>query len=190
MNEFISFLNKVSKLSDETNLDLERSIEKMDFDRQEKILESGKTCNHIYFLKKGLVRIFYLKDGKDITEHFATEKNLFGSIDSLVNRKKSELSIETLEKCEVYRLSHSNLENLYENHHDFEKVGRLLSLKAFLTIQERLFSIQFHTATQRYENLVNNHPEIIKRASLGNIASYLGITQVSLSRIRSKQSII
>lgn len=190
MKEFIKFLTKVSNLSNQAKQDLAKCMEQETFDKNEKILEAGNTCNHLYFLRKGLVRIYYLKEGKEITEHFVTEQNIFGSIDSLVNRRKSILTIEALEPCQLYSISHSHMETLYSQHHDLERVGRLLSIQAFLQIQTRLYALQFHNATERYENLVKEYPDLVHRVPLGQIASYLGITQVSLSRIRSKQSVV
>ncbi len=151
------------------------------------ILKQGQVCNYLYFVEKGLLRLFYFQEGKDISDYFATENSLIGGIDSFFSRKPSNKIIETLEASKLLAISFDDLENLFAKHHDLERVGRLLSVGAFLTMQDRLFAIQFRTATQRYNDLIESSPSIIQRVSLGHIASFLGITQVTLSRIRGQK---
>jgi CRP/FNR family transcriptional regulator, anaerobic regulatory protein len=187
MENFINYLHTISKLSDDTKSDLANCLTTFDFEKNKIILKQGQVCNYLYFVDKGLLRLFYYYDAKDITAYFATEQNIIGGIASFFSRKPSEKIIETLEPCSLIALSFDNLENLYQKHHDFERVGRILSVAAFISMQERLFSIQFHSAKQRYEELLENNPGILQRVPLGHIASYLGITQVTLSRIRSQK---
>ena len=187
MNNFINYLHTIYKLSDETKSDLENCLVTFEFSKNHTLLKQGQVCNYLYFVDKGLLRLFYYRDGKDITDYFATEQNIIGGIDSFSSRKPSDKIIETLEPCELIAISFENLEKLYDKHHDLERIGRILSVGAFLSMQERLFGIQFHTAKQRYKELLENNPNILQRVPLGHIASFLGITQVTLSRIRSQK---
>jgi CRP-like cAMP-binding protein len=187
MNSFINYLNTISKLSDNAKSDLENCLTTFDFPKNHTILKQGQVCNYLYFVDKGLLRLFYYRDGKDITDYFATEQNIIGGIDSFFSRRPSEKIIETLEPCILTAISFDNLEKLYQKHHDLERVGRILSVSAFLSMQKRLFALQFHPAKQRYQELIENNPDILQRVPLGHIASYLGITQVTLSRIRSQK---
>ena len=187
MKNFINYLHAISKLSDGTKLDLENCLTTFEFEKNQTVLKQGQVCNYLYFVNKGLLRLFYYRDGKDITDYFATEQNIIGGIESFFSRKPSDKIIETLEPCELIAISFDNLEKLYQVHHDLERVGRILSIEAFLSMQERLFAIQFHPAKQRYKELLESRPNILQRVPLGHIASYLGITQVTLSRIRSQK---
>jgi CRP/FNR family transcriptional regulator, anaerobic regulatory protein len=187
MDSFINYLDTISKLSDSTKSDLVNCLTTFEFAKTQTILKQGQVCNYLYFVDKGLLRLFYYRDGKDITDYFATEQNIIGGIDSFFSRKPSDKIIETLEPCILIAISHDNLEELYQKHHDLERVGRILSIGAFLSMQNRLFALQFHPAKQRYQNLLESTPDILQRVPLGHIASYLGITQVTLSRIRSQK---
>jgi CRP/FNR family transcriptional regulator, anaerobic regulatory protein len=187
MNNLINYLNSVSQLSDLTKSDLENSLKQFEFAKGEVILKQGQVCNYLYFVDKGLLRLYYIRDGKEVTDYFATEQNIIGGIDSFFSRRSSEKVIEAIEQSNLFGISFNDLEKLYTKHHDLEKVGRLLSVGAFLSMQERIFAIQFHTAKQRYSDLIKNNPDILLRVPLGQIASYLGITQVTLSRIRSNK---
>lgn len=186
MDNFINYLNAISKLSDDTKSDLENCLRTFELSKNNTLLKQGQICNYLYFVNKGLLRLFYYHDGKEITDYFATEQSIIGGIDSFFSRKPGNKIIETLEPCEIIAISFDHLENLYDKHHDLERIGRILSNSAFLSMQERLFSIQFHTAKQRYQKLIENNPDIIQRVPLGHIDSFLGITQVTLSRIRSQ----
>jgi CRP-like cAMP-binding protein len=187
MSKFIAYLNAVSRLSEETIVDLTDKIRFFEFSKNQIILNQGQVCNYIYFVEAGLLRLFYYHEGKDITAYFASEGNLIGGIDSFFTRQPSQKIIETLEPCQLAAIHFEELEDLYAKHHDLERVGRVLSIGAFLSEQERMYDLQFHTATQRYQNLISANPTILQRVSLGHIASYLGITQVTLSRIRSQK---
>lgn len=187
MDNFIDYLHIISRLSDDTKSDLKNYLTTFEFPKNYTILKQGQVCEYLYFVDKGLLRLFYYRDGKDITDYFATEQNIIGGVNSFFSRKPSEKIIETIEPCSLIAISFDSLEKLYQKHHDLERVGRILSIKAFLSMQERIFSIQFHSAKQRYQELLRSNPSILQRVPLGHIASYLGITQVTLSRIRSQK---
>jgi CRP/FNR family transcriptional regulator, anaerobic regulatory protein len=187
MNNFTNYLNTVSTLSHETKKDLDNCVKTFEFSKNHVILKQGQVCNYLYYVDEGLLRLYYFQEGKDISDYFALENNLIGGIDSFFSRKPSDKIIETLEASKILAISFDDLENLFAKHHDLERVGRLLSVGAFLTMQDRLFAIQFRTAVQRYKDLIEHSPSIIQRVSLGHIASFLGITQVTLSRIRRQK---
>ena len=157
-----------------------------EFAKNQIVLRQGQVCNYLYFVDQGLLRLFYYRAGKDITDYFATEQSIIGGIDSFFSRLPSKKMIETLEPCRLTAISFNTLEKLYTEYHDLERVGRLLSTAAFLSMQERLYAIQFQKAKERYDELVRNSPSLLQRAPLRHIASYLGITQVTLSRIRGQ----
>lgn len=185
MDPFIQYLQAISPLRDSTQKDLAQVLKKIELPKNHILLKQGQVCHYLYFVEEGLLRLYYYRDGKDITDYFAPEQNIIGGIDSFFSKKPSEKIIETLEPCKLTAISYTDLEHLYQQHHDLERLGRILSIQAFLSMQERLFALQFHSATQRYQDLLKANPRILQRANLGHIASFLGVTQVTLSRIRT-----
>lgn len=144
----------------------------------------GQTCKTIYFINKGIARIYYFKDGVDITESFSFENNIIARVESLFTGKPSRKAIQALDDCEVIAINSTQLFKLYDSYPEIERLFRLIFETAYVSTVERIESIQFHTAEERYNALMKESPDVLKRVPLKHIASYLGITQVSLSRIR------
>jgi CRP-like cAMP-binding protein len=146
----------------------------------------GHTCKTIYFVQNGLARIYYYKDGNDITESFAFENSLIARVESLFTGKPSKKGIQVLEDAEFIGIPSASLFELYDLHHDIERLFRKIFEAAYVDTVNRIESLQFHSAEERYRSLLLESPSILKRVPLKHIASYLGITQVSLSRIRAQ----
>ena len=147
----------------------------------------GHTCRTIFFVQKGLARIYYYKDGNDITESFAFENSLIARIESLFTGKPSKKGIQVLEGAEFIVIPSTSLFELYDLHHDIERLFRKIFEAAYVDTVNRIESLQFHSAEERYRSLLLESPTILQRVALKHIASYLGITQVSLSRIRAQK---
>lgn len=144
----------------------------------------GHTCKTIYFIKKGIARIYYFKDGIDITESFAFENNIIARVGSLFTGKPSRKAIQVLEDSEIIAINANQLFKLYDQFAEIERLFRKIFEAAYVDTINRIESIQFHTAEERYYTLLEQAPDVIKRVPLKYISSYLGITQQSLSRIR------
>jgi CRP-like cAMP-binding protein len=151
------------------------------------LLKEHSISDYIYFIEKGVARIFYYKNEKEVTEWITTDQHFFLSITSFFQRMPSRLIIHTLEPSEVYGVHHDDFMKLADQHHDIERLLRKMVTGSLILSQIRMDSIQFETAQQRYERLLNNSPEIIKRVPLSYIASFLGVTLETLSRIRSSK---
>lgn len=149
------------------------------------LLREHTISDYIYFIKKGIARIYYHKNDKEITEWIAMDEQFFLSITSFFERRPSHLIIQTLEASEVYGIHHSDLMTLADQHHDVERLLRKMVTASLILSQSRMNSIQFETAQQRYERLLKSSPHIIQRVPLSYIASFLGVTLETLSRIRS-----
>lgn len=149
------------------------------------LVTEGQNSNMMFFLLSGTVRAYYLKDGKDITDWFALEHEFMCAINSYFLKVPSEHYIETLQPCEMIVLKRKALGQLCAEFHEFETLSRMAITNIMLRLQSRIVGIQFETAEKRYTNLLKVLPDITQRASLGHIASFLGITQETLSRIRS-----
>ncbi len=144
----------------------------------------GHTCKTIYFINKGVARIYYYKDGTDITESFAFENNIIARVESLFTGKPSQKAIQILEDSEVVAINSTQLFKLYDKYPEIERLLRLIFESAYVDTVNRIEGIQFHSAEERYNALITEAPNVLKRVPLKYVASYLGITQVSLSRIR------
>lgn len=150
------------------------------------LLQSNKIEPYLYLLKKGIVRAYAHHEGNEITFWFGQEGDAILSMRSYVEGKESYEDIELLEPCELYRIPFEQLQQLYRNDIHIANWGRKLAEKELVKTEDRLISAQAKTATQRYTDLLKHHPELIQRVQLSHIASYLGITPVSLSRIRAE----
>lgn len=142
-------------------------------------------CDYIFFINKGIARIYYHKNGKEVSEWFASDEQFFLSITSFFERTPSRLIIQTLEPGEVMGIHYNDLMRLAAEYHEIETLFRKMMTASLILSQYRMDSIQFETAQQRYETLVKQQPQIIKRVPLSYIASFLGVTLETLSRIRS-----
>jgi len=147
----------------------------------------GKSCKNLYFINKGSLRIFYYKDGIDITESFEFENSFVARGESLLTMKPSTKGIETIEDTELMVLYTPALFALFDKWVEVERMFSKIIEQAYIQLINRMESIQFHTANERYKMLLTENPKAIQRIPLKYIASYLGITQVSLSRIRAGQ---
>lgn len=144
----------------------------------------GHTCKTIYFINKGIARIYYFKDGIDVTENFFFENSIIARVESLFTRKPSRKAIQILEDAEITGINANLLFKLYDSFPEIERLFRKIFEAAYVETVHRIEGIQFHTAEERYKALLQEAPDILKRVPLKYVASYLGITQVSLSRIR------
>lgn len=187
MENFIKYLQSFSKLSEETIGNLRENIVSFQLSKNQILLKKGQTCKYLYFVDSGLLKQFYYDHDKEIIDYFASENKIASAIGSLFKQKPGNKIIKAIEPGFLSAISFTNLEILFNKHHDLESVGRLIAIEAFILIEERIFSLQFHSAKKRYDDLLKNNINILQRAPLGDIASYLGITQVTLSRIRSQK---
>ena len=186
--KFISSLSMINPLSTKgkhaiANLCAPTQIRK-NYDLQ----TTGQTCKTIYFVQTGAARIYYYKNGKEVTEYFAFENDLIIRAESLFTGKPSTKAIQAVSDTLFVALPSHSLFALFDKHRDIERLFRKIVEHSYVDTINRLESLQFHSAEERYESLMGKSPEVIQKIPLKHIASYLGITQVSLSRIRAKMS--
>lgn len=179
--QYFSNFNRLSK-------EAEKAIEEISnivISKKNKDLQPiGHTCKTIYFINKGLARIYYIKDGIDITESFAFENNIIARVESLFTGKPSKKAIQILEDAEIVAINANQLFKLYDTFPEIERLFRKIFEAAYVNTINRIEGMQFHTAEERYKALISEAPNVLQRVPLKYVASYLGITQVSLSRIR------
>ncbi|MEM6316684.1 MAG: Crp/Fnr family transcriptional regulator [Bacteroidota bacterium] len=153
------------------------------------VIKEGQYCNQLFFIGAGGLRAYYLKDGKDITDWFAFETEFVCSIRSYFLNVPSEHYIEAIEPTTALVLSKGSIDQLSEKYRAFERLSLQIVTETMLHLQQRIVSLQFETALQKYQNLIAIRPNITQKVSLTHIASYLGITLETLSRIRKKSRI-
>ena len=164
---------------------LESVLIPMKFAKNEKILGEGETCEYIYWVVKGLVRQYYFKNGKDLTEYMATENTIVMSIESLFMEKPSTQIIQTLEPTIVYAMSKKELEAVAMRSVNIQILYRKILEESLIISQQRADMLRFESAQDRYQKLVKSSPQLVLRAPLVYIASYLQMTPETLSRVRT-----
>jgi CRP/FNR family transcriptional regulator, anaerobic regulatory protein len=151
------------------------------------LLKPGKACKYLWFMTNGAVRYFYTNDqGKEMNTWFSLDTQIITDTTSFVNQTPAQESIQLIEDSEMYAIEYTAIQRLLKKHHSFALwYIKLVELHYVSQIEDRLADLQFLDAKQRYQKLLSLYPDITNRVSLGNIASYLNITQETLSRIRA-----
>ena len=179
-------LDNIYLLPEQSKLKLKENIALATYPKGHILLKAGKIESNIYFVRKGIVRAYSQTPENEITFWFGKEGDPVISMKSYVSNQIGYEDIELLEDCELYQLKAENLQKLFEQDIHIANWGRKFAEQELVKTEERLISRQFRTATERYNELLKNYPYLVQRVPLGHIASYLGITQVSLSRIRAE----
>lgn len=180
-------LDTIYKLPEASKLKLKNSISEVCYPKGHILLQADKIEKDFYFIKKGIARAYSQTAGTEITFWFGREGDSVLSMKSYVANQKGYEDIELLEDCELYLLKTSDLQKLFEKDIHIANWGLRFAEQELAKTEERLISRQFRTASDRYKELLKESPDLIQRVQLGHIASYLGITQVSLSRIRAEK---
>ena len=183
--DLISKIKSLSKLSDEAAEWIARHQTELFFKKNEIVLDFQETCQFLYLVQSGMVCGYYLQNGEEICSWIASEGEFATSYYSFISRKKSYECISCIEDTRLLAISYKHLHELYDLFPETERAGRLLLEDYYARLEERLISLQYNSSKERYENLCINRPHLISRAPLGRIATYLGMKQETLSRIRS-----
>ena len=182
--QYFKKFNLLSKEAEEAIADISNIIS---IKKNKDLQPIGHTCKTIYFINKGIARIYYYKDGIDITEGFYFENNIIARVESLFTGKPSRKAIQILEEAEIVAIDAIALFKLYDKFPEIERLFRKIFEAGHVDTVNRIEGIQFHSAEERYKALLNEANDVLKKVPLKYVASYLGITQVSLSRIRALQ---
>lgn len=185
-------LNEIGKsyapLSPECQQELITIAEPLKFSKGEIVVREGQFSKKAYLIVKGCGRAYYLKDGKDISDWFSFENEFMAPIVSFFSEAPSPHYVEFVEDSTVLEFSKDMLDVLCDKHHDFERFISKVVTETMLGLCERLYTIQFNKAEERYKHLISIRPGVTNRVPLTHIASYLGITLETLSRIRSPKN--
>jgi CRP-like cAMP-binding protein len=186
VEQLLNHIKNYSPLSVEAQTALQDCFEQVVFSKNDYLLEEGKICRHLYFLQQGALRGFYTLDGKEITHWFGFENDFVTSFHSFITLEPAVENIQLIEGSILWAISKHTLSGLFNKYHEIERLVRIVQEKYYIRLEERFVNAQFKTAAERYENLLQQSPHILERVPLGYVASYLGISQETLSRIRSR----
>ena len=155
------------------------------FKKGERILDEGEVCKAILFVEKGMTRQFYFKYNKDLTEHIGYEHAMVMCLESYFSQKPTRLMIETLEPTVAWLMDKEKMESLSNENFEIATFYRRIFEMSLIDSQVKADTLRFEPANERYAKLLSLHPEILKRAPLIYIASFLQMTPETLSRVRS-----
>lgn len=187
MNQLFAHFEKYIKLSDELKDALTNKLSFVTFKKGALVHDAEKVCTKSYFIQKGLFRTYFIKDGKEISEYFPAEEEWSNSPKSFRTRKVDIYYIDAIEDTEAYCLHVNDLVALFDSFPEMERYARLSMSTVFGHLMERITSMRFSTAKEKYQHFLTTYHDIHHRIPLGMVASYLGITQETLSRIRAEK---
>lgn len=187
MSDFVKYVNKLSQLSKEAEEDLLSRIRPMSFKKGQVINREGQICKNLFFIDKGLVKHYYHHKDRVFILRFFAENNFFTVLDSFANQSPSQFITIALEDTETYTIDYTDFDALCLKHHSFETFSRKLYKMAAVVNIKRIKEMFDADATELYKEFMHENHHLINRISLGDTASYIGISQVTLSRIRSKR---
>lgn len=169
---------------DELDL-LEGILKPMKFKKGETILKTGETCRNIYYIDRGLIRQYYCKYDKEVTEHLGEDHTIFMCIESLFKEEPSQIQVDALETSVIYALPKTELERVALHSVNIQLMYRKILEESLIISQVHADLVRFETAQNRYKRMCKLMPQVVLRAPLVYIASYLQMTPETLSRVRA-----
>lgn len=172
-------------VSDESVSALMGCVERCEFPRRYQLVRAGERVGSAWFIERGMTRSFWMEGGEEITTSFSVEGGIVFSMDELYYDEVSQEYVETIEPVEVYRIALADLRMLWSTRLDLANWGRIIHQNEYRRLHRSHKERLTLSAKERYEAFVSQFPEVSRRAQLGYIASYLGITLSTLSRLRA-----
>lgn len=178
---------KFIPLSDNLRSELAIRLKHTVFKKGEMVLNAGHICTKSYFINNGILRTYFIKDGKEISEYFSGINEWVNSPKSFIQKEKDIYYIDAIENTEAYAIKINDLNYLFDNFPEMERYARLSMGSVFGHLMDRIASLRFTSAKEKYQHFRNTYADIYHRIPLGMVASYLGIAQETLSRIRGEK---
>jgi CRP-like cAMP-binding protein len=192
MSNFAQFKNWLKNVSFLTEADcalFEPFLQTKNIKAKDILLRDGQICLELGFINKGIFRMYYLIDGKEVNTHFSFENEFVVNYDSFIQESPSKYIIQALEDAEIVTFNLQTLQNAYNTSQNWERFGRIMAEYSYKITTKRVESFMFMDAEQRYLEMMQESPKLLERIPLYHLASYLGIERESLSRLRKKISI-
>lgn len=191
LEKFRFFIEKIIPVMPEKDIEMFFSKgHESDLQKGELIAKEGAICSHLLFIQKGLLRYYFLHEGHDFTKDFAvdTQNPLCTAYTSFMLQKPSEIWIEALEPCKVLVWHHSDVLPLFQEHPIWMRFAKKMADQLFYRKEKKEMELLKCSAEERYQRFLQDFPGLSQRVPQYHIATFLGITPESLSRIRSKLS--
>ncbi|MDL2266285.1 Crp/Fnr family transcriptional regulator [Parabacteroides sp. OttesenSCG-928-G07] len=189
MSDYIEIAGKIAStyttLSAESLQEFAALLTPVKLKKNELFLDQGQVLRHLIYVDTGLLRQFYYKKGKDVTEHFGCEGTLVYCIQSLFFQQPTELLVEAIEPSLVYYIDYLKLFELTKRNGEISTLYIRMLQEGLIGSQEKADSWRFETARERYDRFLKDYPQAARQASINHIASYLLMAPESLSRVRS-----
>jgi CRP/FNR family transcriptional regulator, anaerobic regulatory protein len=186
MMELVSFLESIHPMSDGLKQHLAVTLKEKHLAKKDYLLKAGHISRNICFIAKGLLRCFYIKDEHEVCSWFMKEGDVIVSVESFFSQKESYESIQALEDCLLYYITYEELQYIYRHFAEFNFIGRVLLEKYYMLSEQRLYSLRMQRSQERYEYLLENHGDLVLRVPAKYLSSYLGITEVTMSKIKAR----
>lgn len=189
MDKFKKFLKNIAPITDKEFADTisyftEQNLQKGDF-----FVKQDKVCKHIAFILKGTLRTYYINDkAEETTSCFCTENNLTTSYKSFILQQPSTLILQAIEDTQLLVINYDNLQKLYSQSNIWQTIGRAVAEQEYIVMEKYASVLNNETAKEKYLRLLKEQPNVIQKANVEDIASYLGVTRRTLSRIRQEVS--
>lgn len=187
MKELLSVLNNIHPLSPPLHSFLSLHLRTISIEKKQYLLNAGQISRHIYFIRKGLLRCYYIQDEQEISSKFLKEGDIIVSASSFFLQKQSAEFIQAIEDSTLWYLCYDELQYIYKHFPEFNTIARVLSVKSYLLSEQRLNFIRMKQATDRYATMLEHFPELVLRVPSKYLASYLNISVETLSRIRGNK---
>ena len=185
--KLIHFLQSTGQINPQKAVEIASHFSSRSLSKNEFFLQAGKVSNEYLFLDKGFIRAFaFDTEENEVTTGFYGAGQVAFEVSSFFNRTPSQENMQALTDCECWSITFQELNNLFHAMPEFREFGRGVLVRGFASLKMRMLSMITQTAEERYANLLKNQSEILQQAPLKHIASYLGITDTSLSRIRKE----
>lgn len=188
MQAFIKYLSQFPHFKPSLADDVLPLLSEVQLKAGEYFLKEGKVSKQIAFIEEGLVRLYYLHDGNEVTTCFCKENSITCSYRSLITKTPSDLSIQAIESCKLIVFSYASLQSLYEKELFWQQVGRLASENEYINTECHNRFLSDLSATDRYRQILEENSDLLQRVSLSHLASYMQVAPETLSRIRKKIS--
>jgi len=185
MKNLLSVLNSIHPISPALKQFLTDKLITRNIPRKEYLLQAGQVSRHVYFNKKGLLRSYYIDSGHEISSRFMKEGDMMVSGTSFFQQKEGAEFIQAIEDTTVFSICYDELQFAYRHFPELNIIGRILITKSYLLSEQRLHFIRMKQAKDRYKNMMTFFPDLILRVPAKYMASYLSVSEETLSRIRS-----
>ncbi len=187
MKELLSLLNNIHPMSPQLRQYLSEKLRTTTIERKGFLLSAGNVSRHIYFIKKGLLRCFYVEEDREICTKFMKEGDIIVSAYSFFLQRQSIEFIQAIEDAMLIYICYDELQYMYKHFPEFNTIGRVITTKSYLLSEQRINFIRRQQASRRYNAMLEKFPDLVLRVPAKYIASYLGISEETLSRVRGRK---